>query len=596
MYVTLCTISLSCGGMAPDQEWEPYTRSSEGWRRKKVWWRCRKDSSHEWQTPIYNRIHGSGCPVCNVGWTIEAIRTFVSSLQEHLLLLTSAELYVLFQQSGLQTATGKGQRFLKALVTGRFPQEELKKFVNGHSSLVDEFIEGSDAVLDDGLTRTSNAYTLLGKSQIDEEENPLLDDGALESASEDTLLLPALKPKALLAATGSLLMRSSDEEAVQFLISSAVAKIWNEVFRDELATIAQLEEPCDNEYGEQVRKRFLDEYYQVKALKLPPGYDFRNHEGNRIEPNLMQRLLVVRVSTQKRVGNWSGTGAGKTLSAILASRAVNAKLTVICCPNSVVGILGQHGWKQAIYENFQESLVEVKTFAPLWKTRRDHHLGWSNRDEKKPRYLILNYELFQQQESATWIRSLVECEQIDCVIVDEIHYAKQRQTEDMSRRRELVVALIAQTAERNPDLYVLGMSATPVINNLQEGKNLIELITGVAHHDLATHPTVSNCMSLHQYLVRLGIRWMPEYHTGCREDPVLIDCSSFLDEIRALGSHGSPLLLEQILTRVRLPLIRERLRRCPGKTLIYTHLIQGIDNLLWDALVEDGLEGWILHR
>lgn len=31
--------------------------------RKKVWWLCQK--GHEWQTAIYNRVRGSGCPVCS---------------------------------------------------------------------------------------------------------------------------------------------------------------------------------------------------------------------------------------------------------------------------------------------------------------------------------------------------------------------------------------------------------------------------------------------------------------------------------------------------------------------------------------------------
>lgn len=52
----------------------------------------------------------------------------------------------------------------------------------------------------------------------------------------------------------------------------------------------------------------------------------------------MQRLAAVQVRDKKRVGNWSGTGAGKTLSAVLASRVINAHLTVFCCPNSVVDV------------------------------------------------------------------------------------------------------------------------------------------------------------------------------------------------------------------------------------------------------------------
>jgi hypothetical protein len=31
---------------------------------KKVWWRCKVNPDHEWQTTVWNRAHGKGCPVC----------------------------------------------------------------------------------------------------------------------------------------------------------------------------------------------------------------------------------------------------------------------------------------------------------------------------------------------------------------------------------------------------------------------------------------------------------------------------------------------------------------------------------------------------
>src|SRR4029077_7629578 len=157
--------------------------------------------------------------------------------------------------------------------------------------------------------------------------------------------------------------------------------------------------------------------------------------------------------------------------------------------------------------------------------------------------------------------------------------------EDLSRRRQLVTALTTLAAERNPELHVLGMSATPVINNLQEGKSMIELVSGVAHDELDTRPTVPNCMALHQRLVTLGIRWMPEYRLRYDQREIEGDCGPFLREIRALGSKGTPLALEQVLTRARLPVIRAHIE---AKTLIYTHYVQSIDRELRDALTADG--------
>ena len=72
------------------------------------------------------------------------------------------------------------------------------------------------------------------------------------------------------------------------------------------------------------------------------------------------------------------------------------------------------------------------------------------------------------------------------------------------------------------------MSATPVLNNLQEGKSLVELVTGLTHDDLKTQATVSNCMALHRRLVTLGTRWLPDYRIGYEQVEIPVDCSAYL--------------------------------------------------------------------
>jgi superfamily II DNA or RNA helicase len=456
----------------------------------------------------------------------------------------------------------------------------------------------------------------------------------------DDLDLPVVQTREVLASLDHSVVSSADEEAVEFLIASAKAKIWKHVFRDESAAVAQAQSYTGDSYAEKVKTEFLDEYHQAKNLPIPTGYAFRIN-GKIAEPNLMQRLAAVQVRDKKRVGNWSGTGAGKTLSAVLASRVINAHLTVICCPNSVV-----EGWEKAILDIFPDSVVAKKTFAPDWKPNppapfpareggarllspllgevnfpameaeellpspsrrgaggevnfpateenallpspplRGSKLRRRGAGGEVNHYLILNYEMFQQPNSANWVRTLTNNQQIDFIVIDEIHYTKQRQVEDISKRKQLISTLITAAAEGNPDLHIIGMSATPVINNLQEGKSLVELITGVHHNELDIRPTLPNCMRLHQRLVTLGIRWMPEYNLSYEQLEIPVDCDEFIEDIRALGRNGTPLELEKILTHARLPIIR---RHIQPKTLIYTHYIQGIDKLLRDALTEDG--------
>ena len=557
---------------------------------RKVWWKCPKGAEHEWQAKVEHRARlSTGCPRCNTGWTVQSIRAFVDSLKDHLYTFTPAELYTLFQYNGMLSMYGKGKSFVTALATGRFPKEEIAKFVNGEPSLVDQFVQDPTQTLE-ALEADETKPTAAEDAAVDQA------DAVVEQLNEEAeSQLPVVETKDVLASLGLQVISSADEEAVEFLIASGIAKIWKHAYREEAAAVAQAEAFRGEGYAEEIRKRFLDEYRRVKDLAIPEGYSFRVN-GVLTPPNLMQRHFAVRVQQRKRVGNWSGTGAGKTLAAVLATRVVGSKLTVICCPNSVV-----EGWRRAIRDIFPDSIVATKTFDPDWATpspRPSPPRGrgsqerfplapqgrWDGGEGSAHRYLILNYEAFQQPDSAERVRSLAEGETIDFVIVDEIHYAKQR-SEDVSQRRQLVAALTTLAAERNPDLHVLGMSATPVINNLQEGRSMVELVTGLAHDELDTRPTVPNCMALHQRLVTLGIRWMPEYQLRYEQHEIEVDCGPFLDEIRALGGKGTPLALEQILTRARLPLIRAHVE---PKTLIYTHYVQGIDRLLRDALVEDG--------
>ncbi len=90
----------------------------------------------------------------------------------------------------------------------------------------------------------------------------------------------------------------------------------------------------NDDYDSKVKKEFLEEYYAAEQLEIPEGYNF-TIDGKLTLPNLMQLRTASRVVKDRSVGNWSGTGAGKTLSAILASRVIDSKLTLVCCPNAV---------------------------------------------------------------------------------------------------------------------------------------------------------------------------------------------------------------------------------------------------------------------
>lgn len=565
-----------------------------------AWWLC--PNGHEYQATVKARTQSNRrCPTCYGGWSIESIRAFVKAIASHVDALEPSELFALAMQAGV--LKDKGKPFVLAITNGRFPPEELQKFGDGQPSAVDDFLappppppqdpltlELVDAVTKAARPTASDPYALPSAPDGQHDDTGAtidvsreLDAATVETRSSDGAgadALPIVEARDALAALDNVLVASADAETVKFLLDSAKAKLWRFAYVNPEAARAQAEAHQGDTYSSIVRDRFLAEYREADALALPAGYAFRPYPGAPvIEPNLMQRRVAVCVREQRRFGNWSGMGAGKTLSAILATRVVGASLTIICCPNAVVG-----NWAEEIAKAFPESEVQTKTWAPEWKAPL----------LDRPRYLVMNFEQFQQPDSETRLVEFVDKHIVDFIVIDEIHYAKHREaTAQVSKRKRLVQGLVLETGKKNPDLCVLGMSGTPVINTLQEGKSLVEMITGHRHDDLDVTATVQNCMRLYQRLVTLGTRWRPDYKIQLHRQTIDIDCTGDLDRIRALG-RSTVLQLEQVLTELRLPTILANIK--PGeKVLIYTHYVEGIVTTLREALIGAGLRVGMLY-
>ena len=93
-----------------------------------------------------------------------------------------------------------------------------------------------------------------------------------------------------------------------------------------------------NKYHDTVVDTFLSDYNGTQAMKskLPYGYSFPYGL-----PTLMQLYVAHKIKTNPYFGNFSGTGAGKTLSAVLASRVIDSKITLIVCPKRCCKSVGK---------------------------------------------------------------------------------------------------------------------------------------------------------------------------------------------------------------------------------------------------------------
>ena len=532
---------------------------------REVWFKCPIDN-HEWQASIVAITNGSwkqgrsGCPLCGRGWTIEVIRQFIASLEEYIPNLTQSERYKIFEQAGaLGTKNDEGLKILKDIIKGKLTGQKLREVIRGKQT---EKIETS-LETDGNLDANSELEIAENDSITVNTQNPLNEFDFTEE-TEETADLPKVRIQKSLEFLSSNIVASSDQEAVDFFVASRRNRIWAEVFEDESA-VEGMETFADDGYGRQVRDQFLDEYSQARDMQIPNGWAFRIN-GKITPPNLMQKVAAVRLKNQKRMLNLSLTGTGKTIGGILSSRIINANLTVIICPLDTI-----NNWHGEIKNVFPDSRVTTKNFNPYWLNVADGHY-----------FIILNHEMFQQPATASNVRQLLDRYKIDLIIVDEIHRCKQR-SEDPSKRRQMVLALITNANEINSDLHVLGMSATPIINNLKEGKSLVELVTGVERSDLNERATINNCMKLHQAFVTLGIRSRVKPKITINRVKIPIDCTHLVDEIRDKGT--SVLKMEQILTSARISTILEQIR---PKTIIYTHYVEGIIDQLKEAIEAKG--------
>jgi superfamily II DNA or RNA helicase len=346
-----------------------------------------------------------------------------------------------------------------------------------------------------------------------------------------------------------------DVNSMKFYVQYSINRFWKSAFDDELNTVKKLEAKgkTSNKFSGTVVSTFLSEYYATKKLKLPNEYAFRDQKTNKlVEPFLMQLYITQKLKQQPGFGNFSGTGAGKTLSAILATRILKSKMTLVVCPNDVVKL-----WNEHILEIFPDSTVISRkdAFSAVY-------------DESKFQYLVINYDKLNQESTPNDIIKLIK-QKIDFVILDEIHFSKIT-SKEVGPRRHNLDGLLTGIRKKNKDARILGLSATPVVNNLVEGKSLLQLIVAnrEMYDNISTNPTTSNAVTLFKYLTPMSIRQIPKYK---EYDKQYVEVETDVPERKTLVElHKKPLAIEQVLTDAR---IEEIIKRIDGQTIIYTEYL-----------------------
>ena len=509
------------------------------------------------------------------------IKKFVKDLGDHLSAFDASELYTLFQAQGINRSDkNKYSRTFDTLIdavqTGLIDKQEVKDWAN------DIDVPAVQDLLDLGsefkqATKQEREISLLEQSskrikeEIDKKSEKIYDIEQIQ-AKDLPSLDPGITLKALDSATAALENIGTDIERIEFLKAKATAKIWKSCFKNQENFIEKfkLNSSVNNIYSEEVRKAFVEEYNGAKNLEIPSSYQFKDLKGIKREPKLMQKLFAFRLKRDKRILNLSGTGTGKTLSAILAAQVCGSKRILISCPNGVID-----SWIRTFESAYPEAIIHIKP--KNWEV-------YFKQDEVN--VVIVNHEKFQDRASENLL-NFCHKYHTDLIVIDEIHQAKKRTSESSSQRRKLMDELIKFSSNLNIDLRVIGLSATPVINNLYEGKSLIELITQKNLGDIKENNDLNSCMNLYQNFILNGIRMNPSNLSRTQIIHKNVDASSLLSEIISAAKSGKYHLVERLLVKPKLNILDECLTR-GTKSVIFINLIQGTLNPITSWLKERG--------
>jgi superfamily II DNA or RNA helicase len=147
-----------------------------------------------------------------------------------------------------------------------------------------------------------------------------------------------------------------------------------------------------------------------------------------------------------------------------------------------------------------------------------------------------------------------------------------------------LAGLLTEVRKHNHKIKVLGLSATPIVNNLFEGRSLLELITGKIYDDVATTPTILNAVTIYEKLSNLSIRELPNYDVDIRKEDINVKVERPKNiNIRRLKSN--PLKIEQFLTDAK---IKQIIKLIEGQTIIYTEYVTDIIQKLSRAVRDAG--------
>jgi len=465
--------------------------------------------------------------------------------------------------------------------------EMIPKDPQGHYSIKGDWIDWFDFLGKDGSYRTVNIRKDWIKSMIDLDFS-LLDTvifyrqlyGTLKTNEKRYLIKKYKKSMSIKrnfnrVFKGSIKRKLSvnqdelfeklfDNDAIDFICKFYIDEMWYDLINGEIHINDIIKIKPQGKWNSKVHFEFLKDYYDVVNFK-PMDFYFKGDDGEVITLNLMQKLIVNRNVKNVCYANLSEAGTGKTIGDIVTSREIGSKITVIFAINSTL----RNVWEKTILSSYPDSNVMVlKEFKNV-----DNKLSLI--DMNRHNYIILNYEKLQLKEySIDLLNKLFEYK-IDKVTFDEGQSLKVSKISDDRIRRRNAEHFMKKVRKTNPNVQVSVLSATIVVNNLNEPKSMLTLLTGKKYHEIGVTKSLDNLLNIHTLIFNNSIRFKLPINMKLNEEIVTINGDTLCNEIFNISDQITFKNKNYItdfkkLLPLKLNAIKSKLKK---GVIIYTHYV-----------------------
>ena len=457
----------------------------------------------------------------------------------------------------LKYPSGKSKKKkIKDIIDDLKNREDIDKTSKTFDDILDEIVEKSE-------------------SSVSEEENNFFEElhTGIDTTTASKILNPKKSMETILNSLDALGKFRECEftgpEAIDYLVKSELLKLWNATigFKDRSEALKVIEEymmkRSESEFFRKVINIFLTEYKEVSGLEIPEGYSFP------YEPLMMQKLTAYKVMTEHQIINYSETGTGKTNSGVLSARCIDSRITLVVAVNSTI-----NNWTdKAIKVVYPDSKVYLK---------RDIS-DTTILDRNFYNFVVVNYEEFQNPDKflEKW-NPFLENNKVDFVILDEVQKVKSSNTKAITNRRKVIENILQVIDLKNGrDLEkegrvvpVLALSATPVINTLNEGLSILSLLKGIDYTSVRN--TRRSALACHFELVKCGLRMTEDLPTTERVITFPIKRNS-KDISGVLGSKSFLVSVDRSNCLYKVgECIRRGYLQSGIKTIIYTDLVTDV--------------------